>query len=140
MKQSGIATACGIFEIEQDDDTIIVVPAVDLRELDFQRIEGGGQGGFWPLERHRHQECRPRLSQDGLLWVYCPRLLRETLEEGQEAEWTNGLLQCLSPREGNPPNRKYGLHLADLLVEERGVGGGQGMSGLALAQRLAKWV
>ena len=30
-----------IFEIEQQDDTIIVVPTVDLQELDYQRIEEG---------------------------------------------------------------------------------------------------
>jgi anti-anti-sigma factor len=28
-----------IFEIEQEGDTIIVVPAVDLQELDYQRFE-----------------------------------------------------------------------------------------------------
>jgi len=39
MSQTGLAS--GIFEIEQEDDTIIVVPAVDLRELDYQRIEEG---------------------------------------------------------------------------------------------------
>lgn len=33
--------ARGIFEVEQEGDTIIVVPAVDLRELDYQRIEQG---------------------------------------------------------------------------------------------------
>jgi anti-anti-sigma factor len=32
-----------IFEIEQQNDTIIVVPAVDLRELDYQRIEEGAK-------------------------------------------------------------------------------------------------
>lgn len=41
MAQTRIATAGGIFEIEQKDDTLIVVPAVDLRELDHQRIEEG---------------------------------------------------------------------------------------------------
>ena len=35
------ALAAGIFEIEQQNDTIIVVPVVDLRELKFQRIEAG---------------------------------------------------------------------------------------------------
>ena len=43
MSQTGLATAGGIFEIEQEDDTIIVVPAVDLRELDYQRIEAGAR-------------------------------------------------------------------------------------------------
>ena len=32
-------SAAGIFEIEEEGDTIIVVPSVDLRELDYQRIE-----------------------------------------------------------------------------------------------------
>ena len=34
---SGLAE--GIFKIEQQNDTIIVIPVVDLRELDYQRIE-----------------------------------------------------------------------------------------------------
>jgi anti-anti-sigma factor len=34
-----LALAAGIFEVEQEDDTVIVVPVVDLRELDYQRIE-----------------------------------------------------------------------------------------------------
>lgn len=38
MSQTELAIAGGIFEIEQEDDTIIV-PVVDLRELDYQRIE-----------------------------------------------------------------------------------------------------
>jgi anti-anti-sigma factor len=33
--------ADGVFQIEQQGDTIIAVPAVDLRELDYQRIEEG---------------------------------------------------------------------------------------------------
>jgi anti-anti-sigma factor len=37
------AGAGGIFEIEQGGDTIIVVPAVDLRELEYQRIEEGAR-------------------------------------------------------------------------------------------------
>jgi anti-anti-sigma factor len=37
------APAAGIFEIEGQGDTIIVVPVMDLRELDFQRIEAGGK-------------------------------------------------------------------------------------------------
>jgi len=36
---SQTATASGMFEIEQEGDTLIVVPAVDLRELDYQRSE-----------------------------------------------------------------------------------------------------
>jgi anti-anti-sigma factor len=43
MSQTKMATPGGIFEIEQADDTIIVVPAVDLRELDYQRIEEGAR-------------------------------------------------------------------------------------------------
>jgi anti-anti-sigma factor len=35
------AVNAGVFEIEQMGDTIIVVPAIDLRELDYQRIEEG---------------------------------------------------------------------------------------------------
>jgi len=41
MSPTGLATTGGIFEIEREGDTIIVVPAVDLRELDYQRIEQG---------------------------------------------------------------------------------------------------
>jgi anti-anti-sigma factor len=40
MSQPKRATVAGIFEIEQQDDTIIIVPAVDLRELDYQSEEG----------------------------------------------------------------------------------------------------
>jgi anti-anti-sigma factor len=43
MSQTGLATAGGIFEIEQQDDTIIVVPTVDLRELVYRRIEEGAK-------------------------------------------------------------------------------------------------
>lgn len=43
MSQKVIATADGIFEIEQHDDTIVVVPAVDLRELEYGRIEEGAR-------------------------------------------------------------------------------------------------
>ena len=32
-----------IFAIEQQNDTIIVIPTVDLRELDYQRIEEGAK-------------------------------------------------------------------------------------------------
>jgi anti-anti-sigma factor len=35
------ALSAGIFEIEQDNDTIVVVPVVDLRELEYRRIEEG---------------------------------------------------------------------------------------------------
>jgi anti-anti-sigma factor len=38
-----LALAGGIFEIEEDDDTIIVVPAAYLRELEYQRIEEGAR-------------------------------------------------------------------------------------------------
>jgi anti-anti-sigma factor len=41
MANATRALAGGVFEIEKEGDTIIVVPAVDLRELDYQRIEGG---------------------------------------------------------------------------------------------------
>ena len=41
MSQTGHVPAGGIFEIEQEDNTIIVVPAMDLRELEYQRIEEG---------------------------------------------------------------------------------------------------
>jgi anti-anti-sigma factor len=30
-----------VFEVEQQGDTVIAVPAVDLRELEYQRIEDG---------------------------------------------------------------------------------------------------
>jgi anti-anti-sigma factor len=40
MAQTRHATAGGIFEIEQSDDTIIVVP-LDLRELNYKRIDEG---------------------------------------------------------------------------------------------------
>jgi anti-anti-sigma regulatory factor len=32
-----------LFETERDGDTLIVVPAVDLRELEYQRIEEGAR-------------------------------------------------------------------------------------------------
>jgi anti-anti-sigma factor len=35
--------AGGVFEVEQGGDTIVVVPAVDLRECDYQRIERGAE-------------------------------------------------------------------------------------------------
>jgi len=37
------ANVDGTFDIEQEHDTIIVVPAVDLQELDYQRIEEGAR-------------------------------------------------------------------------------------------------
>jgi anti-anti-sigma factor len=43
MSETGLATVDGIFEIEQIDNTIIVVPTVDLRELEYQRIEDGAR-------------------------------------------------------------------------------------------------
>jgi len=43
MSQTGLPTAGGIFEIEQEDDTIIVVPTVDLQEMEYQRIEEGAR-------------------------------------------------------------------------------------------------
>jgi hypothetical protein len=41
MANATRALAGGVFEIEKEGYTIIVVPAVDLRELDYQRIGGG---------------------------------------------------------------------------------------------------
>jgi anti-anti-sigma factor len=41
VSPTGRATAGGIFEIEQEGDTLIIVPVVDLRELDYERIEEG---------------------------------------------------------------------------------------------------
>jgi anti-anti-sigma factor len=41
MSQPRMTSTGRIFDIEQKDDTLIVVPAVDLRELDYQRIEEG---------------------------------------------------------------------------------------------------
>ena len=43
MPQPENATVDGIFEIEPNDDTIIIVPTVDLQELNFQQIEDGAQ-------------------------------------------------------------------------------------------------
>jgi anti-anti-sigma factor len=42
--QAAAAVTAGVFEVEQAGDTIIVVPTVDLRELDYQRIEDGARG------------------------------------------------------------------------------------------------
>jgi stage II sporulation protein AA (anti-sigma F factor antagonist) len=33
-----------MFEVERDGDTLIVVPAVDLGEVEYQRIEAGAAG------------------------------------------------------------------------------------------------
>ena len=44
MSLTGLAAAGGIFEVEREDDTLIVVPAVDLRELEYKRIEEGAGG------------------------------------------------------------------------------------------------
>ncbi len=41
MTQIRMTSADGIFEVEQAGDTLIIVPVVDLRELDCQRIEEG---------------------------------------------------------------------------------------------------
>ena len=43
MSKRTLASADGIFEIEQENDTIIVIPAVDLRELEYHRIEQGAR-------------------------------------------------------------------------------------------------
>src|ERR1019366_6206637 len=88
---------------------------------------GGGEGDSGTAERHRRQECRPGLPQDGLLRVHLSRFLPETLKEGQDAEWTHGLLQRLGPRKGNTPDHEAGPLMADLLVEDRGVGCSQGI-------------
>jgi len=37
------AAETGIFEITREDDTMVVVPSVDLRELDYRRIEEGAE-------------------------------------------------------------------------------------------------
>jgi anti-anti-sigma factor len=39
MAQATLALVGQIFEVEQEDDTIIVIPVMDLREMDYQRIE-----------------------------------------------------------------------------------------------------
>jgi len=41
MKESVEKTEVRIFDIERQNDTIIVTPLQDLNELEFQRIEGG---------------------------------------------------------------------------------------------------
>jgi anti-anti-sigma factor len=35
--------AGGFFKIEREEDTIVVVPTLDLRELEYQRIEEGAK-------------------------------------------------------------------------------------------------
>jgi len=44
--QATAEVKAGIFDIEQKEDTIIVVPNLDLRELDYQRIEEGASRIF----------------------------------------------------------------------------------------------
>lgn len=39
MAPTATAVKTGVFEIERAGDTIVVVPNVDLRELEYQRIE-----------------------------------------------------------------------------------------------------
>jgi anti-anti-sigma factor len=46
MASATPALAGGIFEVEREGDTIVVVPAVDLREFDYQRIEDGARRIF----------------------------------------------------------------------------------------------
>jgi anti-anti-sigma factor len=43
MKESVEKTEVKIFDIERQDDTIIVTPLQNLNELEFQRIEGGAR-------------------------------------------------------------------------------------------------
>jgi anti-anti-sigma factor len=43
VSQTEHASTQEIFEIEQEGDTIIVIPSVDLRELAYQRIEAGAR-------------------------------------------------------------------------------------------------
>jgi anti-anti-sigma regulatory factor len=38
-----IAMTGGIFEVQPQDDTVVIVPTTDLRELDFQQIEQGAK-------------------------------------------------------------------------------------------------
>jgi len=46
-------SASGIFEIEEEGDTIIVVPTVDLRELEYRWIEMGAREILELLNRTR---------------------------------------------------------------------------------------
>jgi anti-anti-sigma factor len=41
VTQISMTSADGIFEVEQAGDTLIIVPVVDLRELDYEQIEEG---------------------------------------------------------------------------------------------------
>ena len=43
MANATLLVAEGIFETERQENTLIIVPAVDLRELDYQRIEAGAR-------------------------------------------------------------------------------------------------
>jgi anti-anti-sigma factor len=43
MVQALATAKAGIFEIERRDNTIIVVPTVDLREVEYPRIEEGAR-------------------------------------------------------------------------------------------------
>ena len=43
MAHTTAESKTGIFEIEHSGDTIIVIPSVDLRELEYQRIEEGAR-------------------------------------------------------------------------------------------------
>ena len=50
MSLTGRGAAGELFEIEQEGDTLIVVPAVDLRELEYQRIDAGAKDIFELLD------------------------------------------------------------------------------------------
>ena len=39
MSPTSTGAADGIFEVEQEGDTLVVIPAVDLRDLEYQWIE-----------------------------------------------------------------------------------------------------
>ncbi len=43
MSRTAPATTGGIFQIKRQGDTLIVVPVVDLSELDYQRINAGAR-------------------------------------------------------------------------------------------------
>jgi anti-anti-sigma factor len=43
VEHAAAVVKAGIFEVEQVDDTIIVIPTIDLRELDYQQIEDGAK-------------------------------------------------------------------------------------------------
>ncbi len=44
MAHTEPGAAGGLFEVEREGDTIVVVPSVDLREMEYQRIEEGARG------------------------------------------------------------------------------------------------